>query len=319
MKSRDSADFKNGIKFYNRTFFDHVWDHFVAVFQQKDSALALSLLGFQTIADFVAPDGNLVRPQDAVAGGVPRVLWIEWAKATAAIRRSGGSGGHSGSFTPLQGTVPRTCNKISICTGQGELSNENLKVGKILGFTKTYRPHPESKVVTKWCCTLNVTLEDLESRWKTIGKLSICGRTRSFHVRLLNGLLYGNKDFFIFGHRESPGCNWCGHIEQTSVHLYAECPLVQDLRSQLTHRSPDLVFSTKDWVLGNNSPSFSYIALCFAQYISDCNHFELWPAIQEFEERIKLFRRTEFSIARKKNKIAFCAKKWDAISSILHI
>ena len=28
MKSRDSADFKNGLKFYNRTFFDHVRDHF---------------------------------------------------------------------------------------------------------------------------------------------------------------------------------------------------------------------------------------------------------------------------------------------------
>jgi hypothetical protein len=60
--------------------------------------------------------------------------------------------------------------------------------------------------------------------WKKVDRIKITNysKQQAFGWRSTHGKLYGNKDFFRFGVKQSGKCGYCGDPRQSVEHLYTE-------------------------------------------------------------------------------------------------
>ena len=73
--------------------------------------------------------------------------------------------------------------------------------------------------------------------WKLIHKLpritTYDAKIRIFQYKLLNNVLYLNKNLFHFGMMSQPKCSICNLYDETPQHLFYECIYTQHLWNQL--------------------------------------------------------------------------------------
>ena len=272
--------------------------------------------GFQTISDFVWDPGGVVTPTEAVNAGAPRAAWLEWAAARCSIQQfTGDLLQAKGSFP---GGGPESRDAISMVVAGASLDVADMKMGNILRFTAANREHKNSSFQVKVRERLGVSQDTYIAAFSKIKLTSIDTKTRSFHYRLLSGLLYGNVDFHKFGFRDSPGCNWCitGAQEQTLWHLLLECPLTQSFRDDLAGLSPSLNIPSHAWILGNDNPAVTFIAIFSAQYLYQCNYHYERPELATLSNKLRAVRNMETRIALRKNRTAKNTEKWRHINEI---
>ena len=77
----------------------------------------------------------------------------------------------------------------------------------------------------------------------------------TFHYKILNNVLYLNKQFFRFGLVTSKLCSFCNSVKETAIHIFAECSATKKawknlfiifetlyIYQEYRHRMPYLVF-----------------------------------------------------------------------------
>ena len=67
--------------------------------------------------------------------------------------------------------------------------------------------------------------------WKKVDRIKISNysKQQAFGWRSTHGKLYGNKEFFRFGIKQSGKCGDCDDPRQSVEHLYTECSYSQRL------------------------------------------------------------------------------------------
>jgi len=86
-------------------------------------------------------------------------------------------------------------------------------------FINTQTPRLRQKAFE----TLHLDIETA-TPFAYIKKLFNNTRSRDFCFRLLNDVLYANKELHRFGYRNGANCGWCQEEIQTTTHLLWECP-----------------------------------------------------------------------------------------------
>ena len=86
---------------------------------------------------------------------------------------------------------------------------------------------------------------DISYDWKKIYTLprlvSIDSYTRTFQYRLLNNILYLNKQLFKMKLVENPLCSYCKIKQETSIHMFSECSISVSIWNKLERwLSPEL-------------------------------------------------------------------------------
>ena len=93
--------------------------------------------------------------------------------------------------------------------------------------------------------------------WKQIYLLprlvTLDSYSRSFQYKILNNVLYLNKKLFTFRKSTSPLCPFCKLSDETVLHLFYECDIVQNLWNEL-----DLFFEN-DFTLFDLTPQAAFL------------------------------------------------------------
>ena len=283
----------------------------------------LAKAGFCTPWHFCDRDGNLVQTQEARGRGLPMHLDREWSAAvrsienrlTLPIPRSGYIRGQIIANTFDANNQPLLLGKEGLLP-HSDFNGANLC--RFIAINRKVEPGKLQKDFADWAGATNQALE--ESR-ELVQPLSICTRMRAFHVRLTSGLLYGNHHFFKFGHRPSPGCNWCAHIDQTPEHLLKTCPKVISLRQELAQKYPKLrQLSSDNWVLGvglgNSALTFITLMLNYFIYQANFHYTEL--SVNRFLDDLNTREKLERNIAKTKLKSGKHRAKWVEINQLFH-
>ena len=145
--------------------------------------------------------------------------------------------------------------------------------------------------------------EEMCEAWSRIPKVSIGTYARSYHLRVLNGLLYGNKDYHRFGHRTSARCERCLFDRQDSYHTLWDCPATKAFRRRLTSLKPEWNFSKKQALLGTTNLSEAYISLCINIYLYRSNFYNKTLSITGFKAELASNLNVEETIAKRTGKL----------------
>ena len=285
---------------------------------------ALARKGIVVVEDFFDADGRLLDANEAVRKGLPVVLSFEWAKARRAIanRMVNPNFRHHGRATQaiaeaVQGFHWYVCSIPVTKDEDLELSNSNFKAIRLLRNKFKGSPRgAHSKSLQTYC---GATDEEMQAAWDNIKSTTIGTYTRSYHTRVVNGLLYANKDYCRFGYIDSSMCNWCRADRQTYQHLLWDCPAVQALRRRLSRICDRWTGSLKESILCLGSKEQSFISLMLSIFIHRCNHRKENLSVRRFLIELKGTERTEFSIAARNGKTRTHFRKWMHISPVINL
>ena len=94
--------------------------------------------------------------------------------------------------------------------------------------------------------------------YKRIATSTIDTYTRSFQYKLLNNILYTNKDLYRFKIKESPRCSFCFTHLETVEHIFVTCP-----------ESKNLYFRIVNWLnnFGIHLPEQKYLCYSAIQHL----------------------------------------------------
>ena len=67
--------------------------------------------------------------------------------------------------------------------------------------------------------------------------LTINSTVRKFHCKILNDVLYLNQQLFLFGLVTSKLCSFCNQVDETVIHVFAECSATKKVWKTLIHYS----------------------------------------------------------------------------------
>ena len=65
--------------------------------------------------------------------------------------------------------------------------------------------------------------------------LTINSTVRKFHCKILNDVLYLNQQLFLFGLVTSKICSFCNQVDETVIHVFAECSATKKVWKTLIH------------------------------------------------------------------------------------
>ena len=137
---------------------------------------------------------------------------------------------------------------------------------------------------------------------------------RSYHIRILHGLLYGNKDYHRFGVKNRADCQRCGAIRQDSLHVLWDCPASQALRRRVVSLNPRFTMSKKQALLGDNSAGATLLALLLNIYLHRSNYHDNPLSLSEFQGTVRSREEVERSSAIRRDKICKHAQKWQGLA-----
>ena len=73
------------------------------------------------------------------------------------------------------------------------------------------------------------------------GKVTIDTRMRIFQYKILNNILYLNRQLFCMNLVDSSFCSLCGHCVETVTHLFLSCTVSQGLWDEITKWSSSCI------------------------------------------------------------------------------
>ncbi len=297
-----------------------IWNNplFASPSGRKLKSGLLSEKGFQVPTDFCSWDGGLISLDEAVRRGLPRILASEWDEATSAINRHLPNAntliGSAGPNLVLNDT--NALHQVSLTLSEHELPCQKMtaaNISKLITMVKVPWASKFPQKFAEWC---DADQDQISQAQKLIKRCSNDTKARSFHTRLLSGLLFSNKDFFNFGYHDTPNCNWCGCIMQTHEHLLFECPKVSSVRNDLSSNG-SFTMSKTEWIIGSADLTQTTVSLYFLQYIYHCNYHFCNIDVMAFYNYLMKKHLTERNIAFRQNRPNYHKKKWQSIFNFL--
>ena len=173
-----------------------------------------------------------------------------------------------------------------------------------------------SKTLQEYC---NATDDEMRAACENIKRSTISTYTRSYHVKVVNGLLYSNKDYHRFGYLDNNLCKWCRTPNQTSRHLLWECSAVKAFRTRLSRLCDRWTGGLKECLLGLGSMEQSFIFTALNIFIHRCNHRGDNLSTRRFLAELRCTERTESSIAARNNKTRIHLRKWMHIMPVVNL
>ena len=125
----------------------------------------------------------------------------------------------------------------------------------------------------KYSCNI---FPSLQIEWKEIyllpHKVSIDTNLRLFQYKILNNILYLNKQIFIFNKKETKLCSYCRLQDETINHIFVECKFAIKLWSDLRQYC-QCSFDIPS--LNTQSVTFGFFAID-PDLVTLLNHILLW-------------------------------------------
>ena len=188
--------------------------------------------------------------------------------------------------------------------------------------------HPSCVSTSQKC--FNELFKTDSSDWKQIHLLPhlvILGYSRSFQYKILNNFLHLNKKLFTFRKLTSPLCTFCKLSNETVLHLFYECHIVQNLWSKL-----DLFFEN-DFALFDLTPQAAFLGflnvdsklfliqnhllLIFKIYIYNSRRSESLMIKFLIREIMKVKKTEEKISISNEKKHAMYKRKWQQVENVL--
>ena len=193
-------------------------------------------------------------------------------------------------------------------TSQNKCLIEIMKTAKVCKFITKQLIDKIIKVPIsqeKW----SEFFQDCPIDWKNVYTTPFrsCRSTkmRYFQFRLLHRILGVNEYTFIMGITNSKLCSFCKNAEESIVHLFWNCPIVQNFISELKisilENIPvecvSFLFGNSDW-----NRYFNFVVLHAKYYIFTCKLKNVIPEFIYFKNSLELAKRIEDYISVKNNK-----------------
>ena len=205
---------------------------------------------------------------------------------------------------PTQNAPYLVQNDLKTSTSKGIY---NKLVLKVIG-----RPTSERKLNT----ILNTQYTDQE--WENIYKLpflsTIETKLRSFQFKINHNIYYTNEKLYRDKLSDTLLCYFCNQDTDSILHLFVECPCVEDLWGFLNDflnnalNLPPLQVAEK--ILGVhekiNSPQYdvvNHLTIIVKHFIHMCKHKNTRPSVPRLKEKIVDIERIERNISIRKNKL----------------
>ena len=270
--------------------------------------------------DFFTENNSIIEPHDVALRCHNRgaIKSLEWARAIVAIKNRiippyNGITGTSTAELPKKLYHPLNA---SIVTKDGTVELRNINYQKTINIL-TNANELESRRAARFRDEIGLNEDQVAQGYRDITKLSIDSATRAFNFRLINGLLYGNKDYYRFGFKGSPNCPHCDEEDQNAIHVLWDCPETECLRLELARDNLDLFLNKKDAIAGAQQKPIAFIALKLNQYLISKNYHD--EPISKLGFKAYLFgqKSVESAIALANGKIETHNKKWSKINRLL--
>ena len=162
-------------------------------------------------------------------------------------------------------------------------------------------------------------LVDFGRSHRDIFKVTNVAKYRSFHYRLIQRALVTNVLLFKWGLAQSSDCYFCNQYVETIIHLFWECPTIQDMwqemrvfleqyfKVELNLTATNVIFNQ---VVERRMHVVNFIVLVIKQYVYKQRCLKLSICVPELIQNIKRVENIEKFIAVKNGKIDVHKRKW---------
>ena len=143
--------------------------------------------------------------------------------------------------------------------------------------------------------------------------------TRSFQYKLLNNILYTNKDLYRFKIRESPRYSFCFTHLETVEHIFVTCPESKNLYFRIVHWLNNFGICLPEQkycniILGvDEPPPVNHILSLHKIPIYKARESGLIPTLQHFKNVVEDTKFIEYKIALKQGKLEIHYNKWEKL------
>ena len=156
-----------------------------------------------------------------------------------------------------------------------------------------------------------------------IGKTTIDTYSRYFQYKILNNILFLNRDLCRFKLKSSPRCSFCYFYNETIDHLFIYCRESKNLYFEIKKWAsvyninlPEQNFSTM--ILGVDDCLINHLILIFKILLYKARDTQILPSIVFFQHKLSSIINMEETIAKKKGKINQHKKKWEKLAKFQH-
>ena len=175
---------------------------------------------------------------------------------------------------------------------------------------------------TNWAKKINQTI-DWRKVYVRIYRTTIDSYLRYFQYKIVNNILYLNRDLYRFHKVVSPSCSYCLHHLETIEHLFVECIHAKNLYFEMQDwlKKYELeipVLSIDVAILGVDDLSINTILLFFKLMLY-INRGKRSLTLPLFQNLLRYYEKIEFQIAQEKNLMSNHLNKWSKINKALYI
>jgi len=178
---------------------------------------------------------------------------------------------------------------------------------------------------TKWCDVLQ--LDTSAVNWSKVYEnnyfATLETKLRSFQIRLNTRSIVTNIQLHGFEIIERNLCLFCSKSPENLLHLFCDCAIVEKFWNDVSDRIAAkyrINFRSnkfhKLFGFQDNSTFYQFInelLLCARFLIYRCKHSNAHPEMIQYFNMINIVRKTEYIIAKERNKLNLHYEKWRAL------
>ena len=144
----------------------------------------------------------------------------------------------------------------------------------------------------------------------------------NFQYKLLNNILYLNRDLHRFKIINDPSCSFCHHYPETVSHFFVECLASKNLYLEIKtfYEKSEInlpEFNSVNILLGVDEQSTNYIVLSYKIFLYKSRACQKYPTFQSFKNFVAQNEKIEYNVALSRQMIKKHIKKWKKLISIL--
>jgi len=283
-----------------------------------ESVLLLKL-GYSRVGDFFDNDGRIIEAEDAVRRGIPRVGVIEWASAIRYIKKYL----QNRSLALLRGfNSPNTvlhpkdfmAHELSLLSDGIDYTLDSLSQKAILTIVACSRKETGKFLSNQ--LILSGSPDTPHNISKRIKAFSNCTKNRSFAFKLINGLIYSNKELAKFGYTTEDYCSFCKVIPDSRDHMLLDCIKIRKLRRQVYQKFSLSPSRFEEW-FGTGNRCDDYILFSLNKLIYHSKVAESAPTLGALLGAITKEYQIEYKIAEKNGTLICHLSKWQNLKNKL--
>ena len=211
------------------------------------------------------------------------------------------------------------------------INNQQREIGKIKQKTIYWdivkckiEPPTSQKTMEKRLNKPNINWEQVYDR---IYRTTINTYMRAFQYKLINNILFLNRDLFRFKLVNSPLCSFCKSSMETADHIFAECIETKNLyfEIRISFEQYNIYLPEANpinIILGversENNELINVIVLIYKIVIYKARNSGKVPTLPLFLNSLKQYETLEKKCARDGRNLAFHFMKWDKLQNILN-